>query len=266
MINSSMSLGDLRLLLVEPSQMQAQLTQGMLSGLGVASARRCARADEALAAMRDTRPDAVISSLYLPDKTGAELVMTMRGEEDLEHVPFILVSSETRPQALDPVRQSGACCIVAKPFTEAQLARALYAVINLLAPPEAQDIAEMEQLRVLLVDDSLASRRYLRRQLEDMGIETILEAKNGREAVAQLSETLVDLVLTDYNMPEMDGRALVEYIRAQSWQASVPILMITSEHDQSRLAAIEKAGVSAICDKSFDTTDMRKVIMEALKL
>ncbi|GHU10634.1 response regulator [Betaproteobacteria bacterium] len=263
---NSMSLSDLHILLVEPSHMQAELTQRMLSGLGVSGVRRCEQADEALAAMRDIRPSAVISSLYLPDISGTELVMAMRREDDLERVPFILISSETRPQVLDPVRQSGACCIVAKPFTEEQLARALYAVIDLLAPPEVLDIAAVEELRVLLVDDSLSSRRYVRHLLEDMGIETILEAENGREAITQLAETMVDLVLTDYNMPEMDGKALVEYIRTQSWQASVPILMITSEHDQGRLAAIEKAGVSAICNKSFGATDMRKVITEALSL
>lgn len=263
---NNMSLGDLHILLVEPSQMQAELTRRMLSNLGVANVRRCERADEALTAMHDVRPDAVISSLYLPDMPGTELVMAMRREDDLERVPFVLISSETRPQVLEPVRQSGACGIVAKPFTEEQLTRALYAVIDQLVPPEALDIANVEELRVLLVDDSLSSRRYVRRQLEDMGIETILEAANGREAVTQLAETMVDLVLTDYNMPEMDGKALVEYIRTQSWQASVPILMITSEHDQGRLAAIEKAGISAICDKSFGATDMRKVITQALSL
>ena len=265
-MTNHMSLSDLHILLVEPSHMQAQLTQRMLSDLGVSDVRHCEQADEALAAMRDMRPSAVISSLYLPDMAGTELVMSMRREEDLEYLPFILISSETRPQVLDPVRQSGACCIVAKPFTEEQLARALYAVIDLLAPPEALDIAEVEQLRVLLVDDSQTSRHYMRHLLEDMGIETILEAENGREAITQLAETMIDLVLTDYNMPEMDGKALVEYIRTQSWQTSVPILMITSEHDQGRLAAIEKAGVSAICDKSFGATDMRKVITEALSL
>ena len=165
---------------------------------------------------------------------------------------------------LDPIRQSGACCIVAKPFTEAQLARALHSAIDLLTPEEAFDAVEVEHLRVLLVDDSYASRRHIRRLLEEMGLEEIIEAENGREAVIKLADTMVDLVLTDYNMPEMDGRALVEYIRTQSWQGSVPILMITSEHDQGRLAAVEKAGVSAICDKPFEARNIRQLIAQSL--
>ncbi len=260
----NMSLGDLQVLLVEPSHMQAQLVLRMLAHLGVSRVQHYERAGEALAAMRETRPGAVISSLYLPDMAGTELVTAMRHDEELERVPFILISSETRPQVLDPIRQSGACCIVAKPFTEAQLARALHSAIDLLTPEEAFDAVEVEHLRVLLVDDSYASRRHIRRLLEEMGLEEIIEAENGREAVIKLADTMVDLVLTDYNMPEMDGRALVEYIRTQSWQGSVPILMITSEHDQGRLAAVEKAGVSAICDKPFEARNIRQLIAQSL--
>lgn len=261
----SLAIDDLHVLLVEPSHMQAQLVQRMLAQLGVDRVQHHENASTALAAMTEVRPGVVISSLYLPDMPGTELVTAMREDKELERVPFVLISSETRPQVLEPVRQSGACCILAKPFTVEQLARALQAVSELLSPVDALDVEEVENLRVLLVDDSLASRRHIRRLLEEMGLEEIIEAENGREAVVQLADTMVDLVLTDYNMPEMDGRALVEYIRTQSWQGSVPILMITSEHDQGRLAAVERAGVSAICDKPFEARSIRQLIASALR-
>lgn len=244
--------------------MQSQLIRRMLEHLGAGRVVHRERGDDALAAMGEIRPSVVISSLYLPDMPGTELVRMMRDDPDLESVPFVLISSETRPQMLEPVRQSGACCIVSKPFSEAQLARALQNAIDLLSPEAPFDPEEVENLRVLLVDDSHASRRHIRRLLEEMGVGEIIEAENGREAVTRLADTMVDLVLTDYNMPEMDGQALVEYIRTQSWQASVPILMITSEHDQGRLAAVEKAGVSAICDKPFEARSIRQLIAQAL--
>ena len=75
---------------------------------------------------------------------------------------------------------------------------------------------------------------------------------------------MVDLVVTDYNMPEMDGRQLVEYIRQQSWQRSVPILMVTSEQSFSRLAAVEEAGVSGICDKPFEPGTIRRLLQRIL--
>ncbi len=259
------SLSGLTVLLVEPSHMQAALVRRMLEHQGIAQVTVVETASAALAALK-ARQDGmvVISSLYLPDLAGTELVAAMRADRALEAVPFILVSSETRPQVLEPVRQSGACSIVAKPFNEQQLSRALYAAADYLSPPEDIDVAEIEGLRVLLVDDSMASRRHLRRLLEELGISRIVEAVNGKEAVNALQSTMVDLVITDYNMPEMDGRELTEYIRTQSWQNTVPVLMVTSEQNMGRLAAVERAGVSAICDKPFEAGSIRRLISDAL--
>jgi two-component system, chemotaxis family, chemotaxis protein CheY len=259
------SLADLSIILVEPSQMQANLVSRMLGHQGVRKVSVVESAKAALAALKsESLHVVVISSLYLPDLPGTELVAAMRANPDFETVPFILVSSETRPQVLEPVRQSGACSIVAKPFNEQQLSRALYAAADYLNPPEDLDVTEIENLRVLLVDDSLLSRRHLRRLLAELGIERITEAVNGKEAVALLEQAMVDLVITDYNMPEMDGRELTEYIRTQSWQADVPVLMVTSEQNMGRLAAVERAGVSAICDKPFEAGSIRKLISESL--
>jgi len=260
------SLADISVLLVEPSHMQAGLVGRMLQHQGVRTIKVVDSAGAALAAMTEggSAGLVVISSLYLPDMAGTELVAAMRADEALEAVPFILVSSETRPQVLEPVRQSGACSIVAKPFNEQQLSRALFAAADYLNPPADLDIADIEGLRVLLVDDSLASRNHLRRLLEELGIERITEAVNGKQAVDLLQDTMVDLVITDYNMPEMDGRELTEYIRTQSWQNSVPVLMVTSEQNMGRLAAVERAGVSAICDKPFEAGNIRKLISESL--
>jgi two-component system chemotaxis response regulator CheY len=260
------TLADIAVVLVEPSSMQAHLVERMLQHQGVGEVRVVGTASEALAAIKANAavPQVVISSLYLPDMSGIELVEAMRAERDLEVIPFILVSSETRPQVLDPVRQSGACSIVTKPFTEQQLSRALYGAADYLNPPEDMDIADIENLRVLLVDDSRASRNHLLRLLTELGITRVTEAVDGKEAVARLQETMVDLVITDYNMPEMDGRELTEYIRTQSWQCDVPVLMVTSEQNMGRLAAVEKAGVSAICDKPFEAGSIRKLISDSL--
>lgn len=260
------SLADISILLVEPSHMQASLVSRMLEHQGVRHIKVFENAGAALVALTEcaTNGTVVISSLYLPDMPGTDLVIAMRADEALEAIPFILISSETRPQVLEPIRQSGACSIVTKPFNEQQLSRALFAAADYLNPPADLDVAEMEGLRVLVVDDSLASRHHLRRLLEELGIERISEAVDGKQAVDLLQDTMVDLVITDYNMPEMDGRELTEYIRTQSWQNSVPILMVTSEQNMGRLAAVERAGVSAICDKPFEAGSIRKLISDAL--
>ena len=264
------ALSYLSVLLVEPSSTQASIVLKMLENQGVSKVQVLNSAERLLETLKagNTQDTIVISSLYLPDLAGTDLVQKMREDESLETVPFILISSETRPQKLDQVRQSGACFILAKPFSEEELSRALFAAADYLHPETDEDDEELKQdfamLRVLLVDDSRAARRHMSRMLGEIGIVNISEAENGKEAVVFLQEQMVDLVITDYNMPEMDGLALTEFIRQQSWQTSVPVLMVTSEENQDRLAAVECAGVSAICDKPFEITNVKKLITHAL--
>ena len=260
----TLEIAELNTLLVEPSAMQTKVITQACASVGLGLVRSVGDGAAALAAMAEARPDVVISALYLPDMAGTELVAAMRRDPDLEQVAFILVSSETRPQALDPVRQAGVCGILPKPFTPEQLRRALTNTVEFLDDGNAGGDFDAESLRVLLVDDSPMARRFMRRVLENMGIVHFIEAADGREAVDILGETQVDLVVTDYNMPEMDGAALVDYIRTKSWQGSVPVLMVTSEQDQGRLAAVEESGVSGICDKPFEAGVVKGLLTRML--
>ena len=258
--------GSLVVFLVEPSSTQAKFIGAQLRSLGIEMVRDFGNGGDALKAMGESKPDLVISALYLPDMSGTDLVSTMRHNRELDQIAFILISSETRPQALEPVRQLGVCGILPKPFEAAQLKTALLTTLDFLR--EDTDVAgeiNGEDLRVLLVDDSPSARKFMRRVLENLGIEKFYEAEKGRAAVAILSEMMVDLVVTDYNMPEMDGQALVEYIRKQSWQNSVPVLMVTSESNAGRLAAVQESGVSGICDKPFEPTVVKRLLQSMLQ-
>lgn len=259
------ALSSLVVFLVEPSGAQTKFIVAQLQAVGISHVRTFDSGKGALDAMRAARPDLVVSALYLPDMAGTDLIGAMRRETDLAQVAFILISSETRPQALEPVRQAGVCGIVPKPFTNDQLRTALATTLDFLRQ-DSDLTAELdgENLRVLLVNDSPSARKFMRRVLENLGIEKFVEAENGREAVAILADTQVDLVVTDYNMPEMDGQELVAYIRKQSWQNSVPVLMVTSESNEGRLAAVQEAGVSGICDKPFEPAVIKKLLWNML--
>ena len=257
-----LSLSELFVALVEPSQVQARVIQAELEQLGVRHVEHYASGTRALEAMADSPPDLVISAMHLPDITGTELVQRLRADERLREVAFMLVSSETGRRYLEPVRQAGVVAILPKPFRSEDLQRALRATLDLLNPDEIGDVGEieLEHLKVLVVDDSPTARRFVRRVLENLGLERFVEANNGREAAQRIDEELFDLVVTDYNMPEMDGAELTDYIRNKSGQATVPILMVTSESNDGRLSAVQQAGVSAICDKPFEPQTVRELL------
>ena len=166
---------------------------------------------------------------------------------------------------LEPIRQAGAIAILPKPFELEQLRTALYATLDYFDPGQlnTKTIAH-EDLQVLLVDDSSLSRRHIRHILESMGVENITEAENGQQAFELVQSNYYDLIVTDLYMPEMDGREFVEHVRRESQQASVPILMVSSEQDASRLAVVQQAGVSAMCDKPFDTSTIKQLIEKML--
>ena len=252
---------DLNVVLVEPSAMQARSVVKSFNDLGIARLRTVASGAEALAALTEAGADVVVSALYLPDMSGTELVLAMHADRDLVGIPFILVSSETRSESLESARQAGICGILPKPFSNVQLRHVLDTSLEFIATEQTSHFDfRAEELRVLIVDDSPNARKFMRRLLENLGIQNFLEADNGKVAIDVLSSSMVDLVITDYNMPEMDGGQLVEYIRQHSWQKTVPILMVTSESNAGRLAAVEAAGVSGIMDKPFEPAMVRELL------
>ena len=86
---------DLTVYLVEPSPTQFAVISRELTTLGVKRIQQCMNGTEALAAMRQAIPSVLITSLYLPDMQGTDLIEAMRADADMERVPFILISSET---------------------------------------------------------------------------------------------------------------------------------------------------------------------------
>mgnify|MGYP001817193514 CR=1 FL=1 len=261
----SLSISQLDVLLVEPSGTQQRIIQDYLSELGAHEPNQVHTAGEALAAMRNRVPDLVISAMHLPDMTGTELIQKMRDDAATLDVAFILISSETSMRYLEPLRQAGVISILPKPFSRNQLRTSLLSTLDFLQP----DPLELKQfvpdeLRVLIVDDSFTSRRIMRQMLERMGIEQFSEAENGREAIELVETEFFDLIVTDYNMPEVDGEQLSQFIRNQSTQQSVPVLMVTSETDTSRLAGIAQSGVSAVFDKPITVETLRETIQRVL--
>ncbi len=261
-----MNLKDLSILLVEPSLTQRHIIEQQLNELGITFIDSCTSGREAMEALRRSKPDVVVSSLYLPDMTGTDLVFLMRDDETLLQIAFMLISSETSLAFLDPIRQAGAVAILPKPFRKEDLRTALNATLDYLETPQiALEDVDTEVLQVLIVDDSSMSRNHLRRILEAAGIEHIYEAADGAAGAEMVNQHFFDLVISDYNMPEMDGRELVEYIRQKSAQPGLPILMVTSESNQNRLAAVQQSGVSAICDKPFTSDTIQQLLQQLLQ-
>jgi len=136
MDNDLLKMSDMYILLVEGSAMQTKLIQKQFEQLDIVNIKTTDNARDALHMMIQDLPDLVISSLYLPDMTGSELVTSMRLNELLQDLPFMLISSETSFKALDAVRQSGVVAILPKPFNAQDLKRALATSLDFIKPDD----------------------------------------------------------------------------------------------------------------------------------
>jgi two-component system chemotaxis response regulator CheY len=260
-----LSIDQLAIALVEPSTAQRRHLCRRLAEAGAAGVQAFASGSEALAALERSPVDLVVSALHLPDGTATELLCTLRAHPTLADVAFMLISSETRFEQLDPIRQAGCIAILPKPFDGADLRRALR---NSVAWHDDSELTlehyDVAALRVLVVDDSRLARRHIVQVLEGMGLRDVCTAEHGREALTLLGEAAFDFVLTDFNMPVMDGCEFVTHLRGDPRLMHLPVVMVTSEENGARLANVAQAGVSALCDKPFDPRTIRRLIRRLL--
>jgi two-component system chemotaxis response regulator CheY len=117
-------------------------------------------------------------------------------------------------------------------------------------------------VRALVIDDSTTMRRILGRMLRQIGFE-VAEAGNGCEGLERLRRTAdTDVVLVDWNMPEMDGLAFMRAVRADSAFDSVRLMMVTTESDLGRVATALEAGADEYVMKPFT----EQIIREKLQI
>lgn len=263
---SHLSLADLSIILVEPSDTQRKIIIKKLADKNVLNVEAYASVTDAVGAINSTPPDLIVSSMYFKDGTALDILRPVKNNPNLADIPFMLISSENRTEKLEEFKQAGVAAILPKPFSPDKLSFALNASLDLINADELElNSFDIELLRVLLVDDSKMARNHIRRVLKSLGIQNVMEAENGADALTYLKDHTFDLVFTDYNMPEMDGRELSEFIRFNPETAHLPIIMVTSESTSSlHMANIHQTGINALCNKPFELKEVRKMIITLL--
>ena len=124
----------------------------------------------------------------------------------------------------------------------------------------------MKDVRALIVDDSSVMRKIVERALRQAGLETLLvrEAGSGVEGLAALQGNAYDLILTDINMPAMDGLEFVRQITAQKLAPGVPVVMITTESSEAHVKQAIEAGARGYIRKPFTPEQVKERILPLL--
>lgn len=120
-------------------------------------------------------------------------------------------------------------------------------------------------LKILLVEDAAVMRKMEKKTLAGLGLENILEAENGAKAIEIMeTESNIEMVISDWNMPEKSGYDLLLWIRAHEQFNNIPFVMATGRGEKKEISKAEEAGVSAFISKPFDANELREKMEIAL--
>jgi two-component system chemotaxis response regulator CheY len=121
----------------------------------------------------------------------------------------------------------------------------------------------MKPARVLIVDDSSVMRKIVGRSLRQAGLEIVelLEASNGSEALSLAKENPLDLILSDINMPVMDGLEFVRQLRCIESAKHIPVIMITTEAGEAHVVEALSLGASGYIRKPFTPEQIKERVI-----
>jgi len=200
-------------------------------------------------------PDLIISDLDMPNMNGYEMCQEIKQKEVTQDIPVVILSARGAGLDIDKGFDVGANDFLTKPVDEAEL----ISRINLtLAPKQDGSLRE----KILVVDDSALVRNMMKQGLSQQGFE-ILTANDGQEGYDAAVEYEPDLVITDFNMPKMNGRELTRALKSRETLVDIPVLMLTAADSDTDQRKGKHAGVSAFLSKPFPP-DKLVVIAEKL--
>lgn len=120
-----------------------------------------------------------------------------------------------------------------------------------------ETVPDRTSLKFLVVDDFATMRRIVRNLLKELGFTNVEEAEDGAVALTKLRQGGFEVVVSDWNMPNMDGLTLLQAVRADAELKSLPFLLITAEAKKENIAAAVQAGASSCIAKPFTAATLQ---------
>lgn len=119
-------------------------------------------------------------------------------------------------------------------------------------------------LKILIVDDQTSVRQMTRMTLEQLGVRTFHEAENGKVAMEMIALQPLDLVISDFNMPEMDGLGLLRALRGHPAARKLPFILLTGRGDKELVVKAAQAGANNYLIKPFTPDVLRGKIEQVI--
>ncbi|MFW5857709.1 MAG: response regulator [Planctomycetota bacterium] len=232
---------ELRILVIEDSPTQQRLVRAYLNALEGAEIVCTDNAEDGLARALEGAFDLVISDISLPGMSGLDLCRRLKA--DLQPAPpVILISTLTGDEDVQRGFEAGAAAYLGKPFSDRELLRTVNDALH-------KNMLRREQ-HILVVDDSTGIRSAVAKGLREAGFR-VSEAVDGADALQQAKTQAPDLVLSDLNMPKMDGLSLCREMTRDPALSAVPLVVMSASDDRGTMRRLVHMGAAAFLVKPF---------------
>lgn len=223
---------------------------------------------KAIESLKHEKPDAILLDLDLPDMNGVLVLEFIRTEESLADLPVIIISSSSYFSGMAQAAwDAGATHFINKGNCDLkELVAEVEAVLNLSKSSEEKNtLPKKSNYTVLLVDDDQVIHGVLEFFLKQSGF-TVRSAFNGKEAFKIANDNPPDIMILDGFMPEMDGFELMDKWSKHETLSQIPVLMMTSLHDDTKKASMTAKGVVEYLTKPFNLHDLVKLVSKHLNV
>ena len=198
--------------------------------------------EEALAQVALRRPDLVITDVEMPRLDGFQVCKRLKEAAETAHLPVLICSALGEAHDLERGFDAGADDYLVKPVLPEELSTRIRQLLVGTMPALRE--------RILVVDDSPAQRHYVQDCLSRQGFE-VMTAENGRVGLARSRAHMPNLIVSDYDMPEMNGFEMVLALKRERATRDIPVIMLTARDSRRDVAQMRAAGATAYLVKPF---------------
>jgi CheY-like chemotaxis protein len=242
------------ILLVEDSLPALDLIESLLKPLK-ADITRASDGKEGLQKARDMNFDLIITDVVMPDVDGYKLSRNLKNIRDTRGIPIIMISNFDSEDRIEEGFQSGASAFLSKTEIGEQLLDCVQDTLD--------KSSFYKDKTILVVDDSMSICHFIEVGLSRTGFKT-MTAENGTEALDFMKEKVPDVIVSDVEMPELNGFKLRERLLSHPKYNEIPFIVMSSRGERSYIKRFGNLGASAFLVKPFNIEELVIVIERVL--
>lgn len=237
----------LRILVIDSSVAMRGGVKALLTPLN-AEITEASNGLDGLNLLSNTHFDVIVTGIDMPKMDGLELCRQVKSTPATQDIPVIILSSSDSEEGVNNAIQAGASAYIEKREARSRL---YDTVQKFLSQPSSQP-----ERTIMIVEDSAPARNLVKKGLMEAGFR-VITAGNGNEALdLLLSKDRPDLILSDINMPEMDGFELCEALHSDPDFATIPFVVMSTINDRDEMRRIIKYGATDYMVKPFNIDEM----------